>query len=701
MRKFSRVKEYFPNKLDIILAISSSLAFFFIISLYTIYTYSNELSNPERIMNFKDSGIVLLDRNYQPFYLYYGAKNKTYVELSNMPLNFQHAVIAMEDRDFYNHGGFSVKSIIRSTIGNIRARRFAYGGSTITQQLVKNSLLNPQKNFLRKIQEIVLAYEIETRYSKDQILGMYLNSVYFGKGAYGAGEAAQKYFGKKVEDLTLGEAAFLAGVIPTPSKFTDPQDYMSKSKNRERVVLKRMQEEGYVSQDQEKEAENQELVFNLGNDENPNKAPHFAEMVRNELVEKYGEEQVAKSGFRVRTTLDLNWQKFAESAVGAQVEKLRRSSVSNGAAVAIDPKTGEIKALVGSVDWNNKSFGKVNAAISLRQPGSSFKPIVYTTAFERQVITPATVLKDEPITYKFKYGPSYSPKNYDGKFRGMVLARRALANSLNVPTIEVGSMVGISEVISTAEIMGIRTLSNDPSKYGLAISLGAGEVKLVELAGAYATLANDGAKNDPTTILEVFDKYNQEIYAYVPRSQQIISSQTSFLISSILSDRRARAEVFGSTLNISRPAAVKTGTSQNYRDSWTIGYTPSLVVGVWVGNNDSKEMNRVAGALGAAPIWKAMMEKYLEGTLVENFNAPSGVLALRVCKNNGLVLNGKGGSAGYQEYFINGTEPKGKCVLPTPQPNIAGVNSQEQKIPDDKNKDYPAGGPSDAAQANI
>ncbi|KKR10131.1 MAG: hypothetical protein A3D24_05110 [Candidatus Blackburnbacteria bacterium RIFCSPHIGHO2_02_FULL_39_13] len=682
------------TKIDALIATLALSTTSLFVVFYTTIAYARDLATPEKIMNKKDVGLTLLDRDMKPYFTFYGAKNKNFIPIDQTPLNIRNAVIAIEDKDFYTHSGLSIKSIFRSAFSNLREGELAYGGSTLTQQLVKNTLLNNQKNFMRKFQEAVLAYEIEKKYNKEKILEMYLNSVYFGKSAYGIDEAAKSYFGKAPQELTLAEAAFLTGVLPTPSKFTTPE--VSGANGRRDLVLEKMYEQKYISLSELEEAKKFELAFSKNGNGLSFAAPHFAEMVRQQLVQEYGEEYIANSGFRVRTTIDLQRQDFAQKAVAQHVAKLRRSNATNGAAVVLDPKTGEILALVGSVDWSDNIFGKVNITTSLRQPGSSFKPVVYAGAFEQRIITPATVLKDEPITYKLPQ--PYSPKDYDNKFRGHVLARRALANSLNIPAVEVGVKMGVPNIISTADSLGISTFQ-DSSRFGPAIALGAGEVKLLELTGAYAAFANNGEYNSPTGILEVFDKYNNNIYSYFPSPRFAVSPETSFLISSILSDNKARAEVFGSVLTISRPAAVKTGTSQDYRDSWTVGYTPSLAVGVWVGNNDNKRMSNVAGALGAAPIWKALMEEYLAGTPRENFSPPGGVLALRVCSNNGLVLKSPGSSGvGYSEYFIKGTEPTSACILPKPSPPpVLASSPSQESAPQPQN----VGGPASVGQVPV
>lgn len=625
-------------------------------SFYIYYHFARNLKSTEAIMNYKDSGLMLTDRNGKDFFSFYQAKTKKYIPLDQISKNLQNAIIASEDKDFYKHGGFSIQGIIRSFLLNFQNKEIVYGGSTITQQLVKNSLLTSEKSYWRKYEEIVLAQEIERRYSKKEILTMYLNSVYFGEGAFGAEAASRTYFGKMAKDLNLAESAFLTGLLPAPTRLSPFSGDLTQAKIQQRVVSQRMLENGYLNKEQIKDIEQTKLVFNNTEDIN-SIAPHFAIMVRDELIKKYGEEAVVRGGFEVTTSLDLKMQEYAEEVVREQVANLKYNNVSNGAAVVLDPKTGEILVMVGSVNWYDDKFGKVNIALSERQPGSSFKPIVYSKAIEDRLITPVTILQDSPRTYLIDSvsRETYSPRDYDGKFRGPVTVRRALSNSLNVPAVQVISMIGVKSGIEMAERLGITTL-RDHSRYGLSLVLGAAEVKPLELANVYATFANSGYYNPPTSIIEIKNKYDRQIYKYTPNPKQVMEPEAAFLISSILSDNRTRSETFGNALTISRQAAVKTGTTENYRDAWTLGYTPSLAIGVWVGNNDGALMDSVAGALGPAPIWRELMEHYLEGTPVEDFVPPSGIVSSTTC-----ILNANQKiatpSASFSDYFIEGTQP--------------------------------------------
>lgn len=624
-------------------------------------------------MNNKDTGILLLDSSDKPFFTFFGGRDKKTAPLSSIAKITQQAAIATEDKDFYFHPGFSPKAIIGAAVADLEKGELAYGGSTITQQLIKNSLLSSNKSFVRKLQEIVLAIEMEQRFSKDEILEMYLNTVYFGEGAFGIEEAALTYFNKNAKDLNLAQSALLIGLLPSPSKFSPINGDLKAAQERQKYVLQKMLEEKYITLKQKEEVEKEKLTFQKSKEDLNLEAIHFAFMVKDSLVQKYGEKAISDSGFKVKTTLNSQWQKEAEAVVVEQVKRLAINNVSNGAVVVIDPKTGEIKALVGSKNWFEEKFGRVNVATSPRQPGSSFKPVYYSYALDKHIITPATILQDKPVSYG---GPptgglpgeiAYKPVNYDRRFRGPVTVRRALSNSLNVPSVEVMTKVGVEQALDQSKLLGLSTL-DDHTRYGLSLALGAGEIKLVELTNAYAAFASSGLSNKPTTVLEIRDKKNRIIYSYTPFPERVLSTQASFLISSILSDEVSRSEVFGNLLNISRPAAVKTGTSENYKDSLTVGFTSSLTIGVWVGNNDGTPMDNIAGSLGAAPIWKNLMEKFLSGTPVEQFEVPEGIVAVNICRANGLLYlepnfatSNTTNSAVYREYFIKGTEPTQLC----------------------------------------
>lgn len=647
-----------PIKLGIIVV----LTILILVPPATYLWFVRDLSSKEKIINRKNAGVILYDRNDKPFFTLYGGRTRKTVPLSQIPESLQEAVVAAEDKDFYKHPGFSIAGIGRAIVANFREERLAQGGSTISQQLVKNTLLTQDKNFLRKYQEIFLALEIERRFSKQDILEMYLNTVYFGEGAFGAQEAAQIYFNENSDQLSLSQSALLAAILPAPSALSPISGNRERAYERQRLILDLMVEQGYITEEEKTAAETEKITFAKPEEDNTVQAPHFALMVKDELIKRYGEQRVANSGYKVRTTIDLAWQDYAEQTVKNQVERLAGNDVTNGAAMALDPKTGEILTLVGSHDWFDETNGKINMTLRPRQPGSSFKPIVYARGFEERVLTPATVLEDKEIDIG-----GYKPKNYDNRFRGDVLVRYALAQSLNIPAVLALEKVGVANALDMARKMGITTLS-DSTDYGLALVLGAGEVPLAQMTSAYSVFANDGMLAEPTTILEIKDKNDRVIYRHTPQTRTVMDKGVAFLISSILSDNSARAPVFGSSLTISRPAAVKTGTTDDYRDAWTIGYTPDLVVGAWVGNNDRQPMSRIAGSLGAAPIWRLIMEKILAGTTIHRFDRPLGIVSENICREKGLKVESATSSA-YMEFFLPGTMPTKECFGTSPTPS--------------------------------
>jgi len=641
------------------------LGFLLLVPLFTYIYFARDIKDKESIMNRNNGGVTLVDRNGKEFFSFYQPKQKTYVTLTDIPLFAQKAAISSEDKQFYTHNGFSVSGIARAFVTDIFTRQLAYGGSTITQQLVKNALLTSQKNFLRKYEELVLSFEIERKFSKQDILEMYLNSVYFGEGATGIENASETYFSKHAKDLTLGEAALLIGILPSPSTYSPLSNAPSIAQRQEGIVLSDMVKDTIISQADADFAQRQKIIFRPKPELPTNiAAPHFALSIKDQLTKQYGEEYLARSGFIVKTTIDLPLQQYAETIVKQQISYLKYNKATNGAAVVIDPSNGEILAYVGSIDWNNDQFGKVDMVNTPRQPGSSFKPIVYAKAMEDRDITTATVLHDVPTTFT----GNYKPLDYDRRFRGDVLVRRALSNSLNIPAVEVMQTIGIASALDMAKTLGISTLKQT-SDYGLSLVLGSGETKLLEMTNVYATFANQGKYTPTSGILEIKDKYGEKTFTYQPQDTQALSPEVSFLISSILSDTNARAEEFGNALTISRVAAVKTGTTDEFRNALTIGYTPQVAVGVWVGNNDNTPMDNVAGSLGAAPIWRLIMEHYLLGKPIIKFVPPSAIESQLICYSNGLKSNYATRSA-YTEYFLSGTQPSGDCNAPAQPTDI-------------------------------
>jgi 1A family penicillin-binding protein len=627
---------------------------------FTYAYYSPYVSSKEKLLNYKDRGIVLTDRNDVPFYFINNAKSDKYVPLNDISPYMPKAIIAAEDTNFYHHHGISIRGIIRSVLLNFQTGGFSYGGSTLTQQLVKNALLTPKKSLLRKFQEALLAVDIEGKYTKNQIIEMYMNTIYYGDGAVGIEEASHVYFNREPKDLTLAQAAYLAGMLKFPTLLSPYTGDVTRGERIQREVLDKMVNDGLVSQKEVDKAEGEELTFTKSPDIAENVAPHFSIMVEQKLKQMYGDD-VVYDGLKVKTSLDLSMQKYVQEVVKTNVNENLANGVSNGAVVVLDPTNGEILVLVGSKDWYNEKYGRVNMAISPRQPGSSFKPIVYSLAMDEGLIAPASILEDKPTTYVLdpncQSGPNckYTPHDYDNRYRGKVTVRRALANSLNIPAVEVMNEVGIDALLARAPDFGITTLK-DASYYGrgLSLVLGSAEVSPLEMADAYATFANQGQRPDPVMILEVKDKFGSIKYQYSPELRTVISPQSAYLISSILSDNKARQEEFGNILTTPFPAAVKTGTTENYRDAWTIGYTPHLVTAVWVGNNDATPIHNLSGSLAAGPIWKEVMEEFVPKSF-DGFSMPDGIVEAKYCDTS------SSGSA-RMDYFIAGTQPLSDCI---------------------------------------
>ncbi len=644
-------------------------AFLILTPLFTYIYFANAISDPDRLMNYNNTGVVLLDKSGKTFYSFGTADRGERLPLDQISDYTEKALISAEDKNFYEHGGFSLISILGALYANLLSGdATAYGGSTLTQQLAKNTLLSNNQTIFRKYQELTVALAIEQNYSKDEILDLYLNSVYYGEGAFGIGAAAQAYFGKSAADLTLAESSMLIGVLPAPSAYSPISGNPEYAKERQATVLSRMVDNKAITQ-AEADAATAEVLAYASPEEGPNgTAPHFAEMVLSELYEEYGEERVTRSGFRVTTTLDMNLQKSANEVVDKQMSFIQRNGGSNAAVVAIDPTTGEIRALVGSADYNNADFGKVNMATTARQPGSSIKPLYYTEAMQRSIITPATILKDE----KKNFG-GYQPQNADRRFRGDVTVRSALSQSLNIPSVEVMQELGVGVSVDALKRLGISTIS-DSTDYGLSLALGSAEAKLMDMTNAYAAFANSGNQFDPTTISKIDDKFEKQIFTKSTQSpKQVMGEGASFLISDILNDESARAPIFGSSLNTNGfDVAVKTGTTDEARDAWTIGYSKQLTVGVWVGNNDNAPMKN-GGSSMAGPIWRATILAGLKGQKNQPFTAPSNVERLTICRSNGLRATGGGTDGTYQEYFMRNSAPAGTCDVP--------------KAPEDTDKD--------------
>lgn len=663
-----------------LLFIGPVLAFLVLTPIFTYLYYANDISDPERLMNRNNTGIELMDRDGQVFYSTGRAERRVIVPLDKIAGSTKDALIASEDKDFYSHPGFSAISILGALYANVTSgNATGYGGSTLTQQLAKTTLLSADKTFFRKYKEIAVAVAIEQRYTKDEILDMYLNTAFFGGDVFGIDEAARTYFNKAPADLTLAESAILIGLLPAPNAYSPIYGNAEYAKERQVTVLTRMVTNKKITQSDKQAALAQAISYASTNLNPDMVAPHFTQMVLDELGDKYGAELVARSGYQVRTTLDLNLQKELTANIASHLKYIQNNGGTNASAIAIDPRSGEVRALVGSADWNNPQWGKVNMATSPRQPGSSFKPIYYSKALADNVITPATILADVPTDF----GNGYTPQNATRTFSGNVTVRNALARSLNIPSIKVMQKYGIDKTVAAANKMGI---SIDATKtYGLSLALGAAEAPLDEMTNAYAAFAHQGEQYNRTIITQVEDKYNKEIFKAHETSKRVVTKEGAYLISSILSDNNARAPIFGSSLTVSgHTAAVKTGTTDDQRDAWTIGYTPTIAVGVWVGNNDNSAM-KSGGSDMAGPIWVNTMRQALADTPNTDFPIPAGITQRSVCIGSEALAT-RSGYGTYSEYFLALGLPTATCT-PADAPKQPEKTPEEEAKPDSPKSD--------------
>ena len=556
-------------------------------------------------------------------YEVHGEEKRTIISFSDMPDVIRYATISLEDQDFYSHHGIKITSILRSIFKDVVQLGKAQGGSTITQQFVKNSLLTNEKTLTRKIKEVILSLEMETKFSKDEILAMYLNEIPYGSNAYGIEAASQTFFGKPARELSLDEAALIASLPQATAYYSPYGSHTDALIARKNFALRTMAKLGYITEDQANEAINTHTLSKIQPQKDIIAAPHFVMYIKDYLQQKYGDQAVEQGGYKVITTLDWDKQQIAEQTVREGAEKNKKWKASNAALVAMDPKTGQILAMVGSKDYFDTTIdGNVNVAIRDRQPGSSFKPYVYLTAFTKGYL-PETILYDTKTQFETAEGKSYEPNNYDGTFHGPLSMMKALGGSLNIPAVKTLYLVGVNNAITMAKNLGITGL-NDPSKLGLSLVLGGGEVKLIDHVNAYSTLATGGIKHKKTAILRIEDAKGNIIEETKPDSgERVVEEKYVAMLDSILSNNNNRAWVFGDNSPLrfdNRPVAAKTGTTNEFRDGWTIGYTPSLAVGVWAGNNDNSPM--VTGADGvnvAAPIWRTFLDKTLANYAIENF----------------------------------------------------------------------------------
>lgn len=670
-REGRRRKFRFPN----IFTLSKVLKFIFfgLVALVVIIPllflwYSRDLPQPGKLITskYKDATRIY-DRKGILLYSVYQDENRTYVKLGEISKTLQQATIAIEDKDFYTNKGFSPIAYLRVAKNALMGKGLA-GASTISQQLVKNVLLDNRRTPARKIKELILSIQVNQKYSKDQILEMYLNNIPYGGSAIGIEAASEMYFGKKAKDLDLAEAAFLAGLPQSPSvysPFSGNRYYIDRTE----AVLKRMREDGEITKEEQNDALKKIKKYQFKRESTAGiKAPHFVMYVKELLSKQFGEQAVTTGGLQVKTSLDYEIQKKTEEIVKDEVDKLKVYKATNGAAVVSDPKTGEILAMVGSKDYfDEKNDGNFNVAISnTRQPGSSMKPVVYATALEKGY-TADMLLMDTKTDFPTgdPKEPNYTPVNYDGKYRGPVQMRYALGNSLNVPAVKILAKVGIDSVMKKAYDMGVENwepTTDNRAHVGLSLVLGGRETSLLNEMTAYSVFANRGVRQDPVSILKVTDNKGDTLYEHKKtEGKKVLSEEVAFIISHILLDNSARSMEFGPNSLLVVPGktvSVKTGTTDEKRDNWTFGYTPSYVVGVWVGNNDNSPMNQAiaSGITGATPIWNKIMSYVLKGKSDEQPYKPDTVVALQVDAFAGGLPHG--GQNTRAEYFIKGTEPK-------------------------------------------
>jgi len=715
LNRFSFRTMPFPLKTRLAQLFYLAFLLFTAFLVYVFYDLPSINAIPE---NLNQPSIKVTDRSGRLLYELIptqGGRNAV-LAAGSIPQCIKDATIAVEDQNFYQNSGVDAAGIVRAVWINLRGGETLAGGSTITQQAARTLLLSDERSertLRRKLREMVLAWQLTRAYSKDEILALYLNQIYYGGMAYGVEAASQTYFGKPASDLLLPECALLAGLPQTPglyNPFTNP----GLALERQRVVLGLMEKNGFITSAQRLDAEHAPLSYNPA--PYPMEAPHFIWMIKDQLDDLIASGQIDPArSLVIRTTLDLNMQQLAEEIVKRRIRSFKplagetNRNVNNAALVVLDPQNGGILSLIGSVDYFDSSIhGALNMAITARQSGSAFKPIIYAAALDPQRANPftaATSILDVSTTFATKDNQPYHPVNYDGREHGFVSVREALASSLNVPAVLTLQNVGIENVIALANKLGIHSLGQ-PQQYDLSLALGGGEMSLLELSRAYGTFANQGRYTNSASILDIKDADGNILYAPDPPAPvQIIDPRVAWLISDILSDDRARATGFGinSELKIDRSAAVKTGTTTNFHDNWTIGYTPDLLVGVWVGNSDYQAMHNVTGLTGAAPIWAETMRSILQGIPDKKFVQPAGLIQVDVCALSGLLPTGLCPHT-KTEWFSAGTQPtafdafyqrsaNGAIVLDIPIEAQAWARSIGYSLLDDANGiAYPASG---------
>lgn len=615
----------------------------------TFLYFSKDLPNPNTVSTrpVAESTKIFDRTGNHLLYEIHGEEKRTIIPLSDIPQTVRAATITLEDRDFYNHGGIQLIAILRAVYRDIMGGRAAQGGSTITQQFIKNSLLTNEKTLTRKIKEVILAIELEQKYSKDEILGMYLNEIPYGSNAYGIQAAAQAFFQKDAKDLTLDESAVLASLPNAPTYYSPYGLHTDALINRKDKALTQMANLGYITQEQANEAIATKTLDKIIPLREAIAAPHFVMYIREYLVNKYGEQALQQNGLKIYTTLDWDKQQAAEQAIADGTLKNNQYKASNAALISTDPKTGQILAMVGSINYfDTKIDGQVNVALSSRQPGSSFKPFVYLYGFTKGYL-PETILNDVQTNFSTGTDKEYTPQNYNGKFNGPVSIMKALGGSLNIPAVKILYLVGVRDAVDFAKSLGLTTL-NRPDQYGLSLVLGGGEVKLIDHVAAYGTLATGGVKHDQVSILRIEDSKGNVLEKYTPSDGvRVVDEKYVTMLTSVISNSENRDWIFGAKNPLDftdRQVAAKTGTTNEWRDAWTIGYTPSLAAGVWVGNNNNTPMSSGAdGAVVAGPIWRKYMDTVLATMPKEDFPKynPDDFIGDGDGKTNKPMLNGQ------------------------------------------------------------
>jgi 1A family penicillin-binding protein len=609
------------------------IAGFFIYKYKTpVVGYLLKSKTPQTSVIYDRTGVKVL-------YEIHGEENRKILLHDQIPDVMRRATVAAEDKFFYSHPGVDIFSIFRALGTNIEKKGIFQGGSTITQQLARNVFLTREKTFTRKFIESILAIKIEKSFTKDEIMDLYLNQVPYGSNAYGIQSASETFFKKEAEDLTISEAAFLAALPKAPTYYSPYGNHRDELAKRQADILKKMKKLDLISDTDYETTKNTSILSKVAPFNQPIIAPHFVFYVIENLEKEYGKKFLETGGLKIITTLDLNLQNKAEEAVWQGVLASQSRGATNGCLIALDPKTGQILAMVGSKNYFDESIdGQVNVTLQSRQPGSSIKPVIYATAFEKG-FQPETLITDEQTNFgPDGSGENYVPRNYDGKFHGTLPMRKTLAMSLNVPAVKTLEMVGVDSAIDMAHRLGITTF-NDRKRYGLSLAIGGAEVKPIDLTAVFSVFGNDGVKNVPYGVKEIIDSRGEKKSYERNRGEQVINPQIARKINAILSDNSARAAIFGpnSPLYIpEKPVAAKTGTTQDFKDAWTVGYTPDLAVGVWIGNNNGKVM--VSGSDGvyvAAPVWRKFMDSAGQNYFNGNFMAYDPVIS-----KNSLALDG-------------------------------------------------------------